>query len=220
LLPTPWEVGSALKEFIISGSLLWDVLWSLRRATLGLICGGLLGLFAGMITGRINTFNWLLSPIFNGLRSLPPVAIVPLVIVWAGLGEPGKVFITSWAAFFPIWLNTHVGVSSIDKSIIWAARSLGATGRRLLFRVTLPAALPQVLVGFRLAISTTLICVIVSEMTGAYIGLGFRLENSYLVFRVDRMLACLVVLAIIGILADRLFTFVTCRFFPWINLRH
>jgi NitT/TauT family transport system permease protein len=220
LLPTPLEVGAALKEFAITGSLLWDILWSLRRAVFGLICGGTLGLLFGMITGRVNAFDWLLSPVFNGLRALPPVAIVPLVIVWAGLGESGKVFVTSWAAFFPVWLHTHVGVSSIDKSIIWAARSLGAKGRRLLFGVTLPSALPQILVGFRLAISTTLICVIVAEMTGAYVGLGFRLQISYLVFRVDRMLACLVVLAIIGIFADRLFTLISSRFFPWINLRH
>jgi ABC-type nitrate/sulfonate/bicarbonate transport system permease component len=220
LLPTPLEVGTALKEFAISGSLFWDILWSLRRAALGLLCGGVLGLFLGTVTGRIKAFNWLFSPVFNGFRALPPVAIVPLVIVWAGLGESGKIFITSWAAFFPVWLNTHAGVSSVDKGIIWAARSLGAKGTRLLFGVTLPAALSQILVGFRLAISTTLICVIVAEMTGAYVGLGFRLQISYLVFRVDRMLACLVVLALIGIGADRLFNLITSWLFPWIKLRH
>jgi ABC-type nitrate/sulfonate/bicarbonate transport system permease component len=220
LLPTPIEVGTALTDLVASGSLFWDALWSLRRAAFGLFCGGVLGLIVGTITGRIDTFNWLLAPVFNGLRALPPVAIVPLVIVWAGLGEPAKVFITSWAAFFPIWLNTHAGVSSVDKMIIWAARSLGARSERLLFSVTLPAALPQILVGFRLAISTTLLCVIVAEMTGAYAGLGFRLQTSYLVFRVDRMLACMVVLALIGIAADRLFNLVASRLFPWIKLTH
>jgi ABC-type nitrate/sulfonate/bicarbonate transport system permease component len=220
LLPTPLEVATALKDLIISGDLLRDVLWSLRRTGFGLVCGGVLGLVVGTITGRVGVLNWLLSPVFNGLRALPPVAIVPLVVVWAGLGEPAKVFITTWAAFFPIWLNTHSGVLSVDKMIIWLARSLGARRERLLFAVTLPAALPQILVGFRLAISTTLICVIVAEMTGAYAGLGYRLQISYLVFRVDRMLACLVALGLIGVAADRVFGFATSRFFPWIKLTH
>lgn len=220
LLPTPIEVGTALKDFIVSGSLFGDVYWSLRRALFGLICGGVLGVIVGTITGRIDAFNWLLTPVFNGLRALPPVAIVPLVVVWAGLGEPAKIFITSWAAFFPVWLNTHAGVSSVDKMIIWAARSLGARSDRLLFAVTLPAALPQILVGFRLAISSTLICVIVAEMTGAYAGLGYRLQTSYLVFRVDRMLACMVVLAFIGVAGDRSFCCFASRLFPWIKLTH
>lgn len=220
LLPRPLEVVAALKDFVISGTLLQDVYWSLRRALLGLICGGTLGLLIGTLTGRIATFNWLLSPAFNGFRALPPVAIVPLVVVWAGLGEAAKVFITSWAAFFPVWLNTHAGVSSVDRMIIWAARSLGARRQRLLFAVTFPAALPQILVGLRLAISTCIICVIVAEMTGAYAGLGYRLQISYLVFRVDRMLACMVVLATLGAFSDRLFSFATSRAFPWIALTH
>src|SRR5438093_12202487 len=85
LLPTPWDVGSALKDLAVSGNLLNDSFWSLRRTALGLVCGGILGLFVGTVTGRVSAFNWLLSPVFNGLRALPPVAIVPLVIVWAGL---------------------------------------------------------------------------------------------------------------------------------------
>jgi ABC-type nitrate/sulfonate/bicarbonate transport system permease component len=219
LLPTPSEVGSALRGFYKSGTLFSDIFWSLRRSSLGLVLGGMLGIACGTLTGRITSLNWLFTPLFNGLRALPPVAIVPLVIVWAGLGESSKVFVTSWAAFFPVWLNTHDGVSSVDKGIIWAARSLGAKDGRLLFNVMIPAALPRILVGVRLAISTTLICVIIAEMTGASAGLGFRLQVSYLVFRVDRMLACLVELATIGVCADLLFVRITSWLFPWIHLR-
>jgi ABC-type nitrate/sulfonate/bicarbonate transport system permease component len=214
------QVAAAFRELTISGPLLNDVAWSLRRTLLGLIFGGTLGLVLGTLTGRIAAWNWLLSPVFNGLRALPPVAIVPLVVVWAGLGEPAKVFVTSWAAFFPVWLNTHAGVASVDRTIIWAARSLGARGSRLLFRVMLPAALQQILVGYRLAISSTLICVVVAEMTGAYAGLGYRLNIAYLVFRVDRMLACMAVLAALGIVGDRLFNLCTSRAFPWVTLAH
>ncbi|MEI7867985.1 MAG: ABC transporter permease [Candidatus Methylumidiphilus sp.] len=220
LLPTPEQVGNALVELCRGGILLNDVSWSVRRAGFGLIIGGTTGLLMGLLTGRIKSLNWLFTPVFNGFRAMPPVAIVPLVVVWAGLGEPAKVFITSWAAFFPVWLNTHAGVTSVDKVLIWAARSLGAKGVRLLFAITLPASLPQILIGFRLAISSVLICVIVAEMTGAYVGLGYRLNSAYLVFRVDRMLACLVVLALLGIVSDRLFVKMTNRVFPWIRLTH
>lgn len=220
LLPTPIEVASALREYATSGELVEDGYWSLRRAILGFIAGGILALIVGTLTGRIYRCGRLLTSIFNGLRALPPVAIVPLVVVWAGLGESAKVFITAWAAFFPIWLNTHAGVSGVDKMVIWVARSLGARGRHLLFEVTFPAALPQILVGLRLAISNTLICVIVAEMTGASAGLGYRLETSYLVFRVDRMLAVMAVLALIGIAADRAFNIVAARMYPWIKLSY
>lgn len=218
LLPTPWQVFSALIDLFTNGGLAVDIWWSLRRAAAGLVLGGALGVLCGTVTGRISAVDWLLVPVFNGLRALPPVAMVPLVVVWAGLGEESKIFVTSWAAFFPIWLNTHAGVASVDRTIIWAARSLGARGVRLLYAVMFPAALPQVLVGFRLAISSTLICVVVAEMTGAYVGLGYRLNLSYLVFRVDRMLACMVVLAILGLVCDRGFTVVAARIFPWIAL--
>ena len=220
LFPTPWEVGSAFIEYTRSGDLFGDLCLSLRRAVFGLVCGGALGLFIGTLTGRIRVVNWLLGPVFNGLRAIPPVAIVPLVIVWAGLGEPAKVFITSWAAFLPIWLNTHVGVSSVDKVIIWTARSLGARNEQLLFSVTFPAALSQILVGLRLAISSTLLCVIVAEMTGASAGLGYRLQISYVVFRVDRMLVCLALLSVIGVVADHMFNIIAARLFPWIKLSY
>ena len=166
------QVCAALMDLTASGVLLNDVAWSLRRTALGLVCGGALGLLLGTLTGRIAAFGWLFVPTFNGLRALPPVAIVPLVVVWAGLSESAKVFVTSRAAFFPVWLNRHARVSSVDKLIVWAARCLGARRGRLPFSGTFPAALPQILVGFRLAISSTLICVVVAEMTGAYAGLG------------------------------------------------
>lgn len=220
LFPPPIQVCKALFDLLGSGLLLSDVLWSLRRAVFGLLLGGTLGLVVGTLTGRIRLLNWLLVPVFNGFRSLPPVAIVPLVVVWAGLGEQAKILITSWAAFFPVWLNTHAGVSSVDKLLIWIARSLGAKKARLQFTVSLPAALPQILVGFRLAISTTLMCVVVAEMTGAYTGIGYRLYSAYLVFRVDRMIAYMVVLSVIGIASDRMFNICMSRLFPWMSLAH
>jgi len=220
LLPAPQDVFFALKEFVASRTLIPDISSSLFRAIAGFAIGGSLGLACGSLTARIPFLNWLISPIFNGLRALPPVSIVPLVIVWAGMGESGKIFITSWAAFFPVWLNTHDGITSVDKNIIWAARSLGAKNMHLLFDVILPSAIPRIVIGFRLAVSTTLVCVIVAEMTGATVGLGYRLELAYLVFRVDRMIACLLVLAIIGISADRLFARFSSIIFPWIALRH
>ncbi len=218
LLPRPETVVRALLDAKFTRSLPIDIFWSMRRAVLGLAVGGSLGVLVGVLTGRIRIFEWVLMPILNGCRALPPVAMVPLVVVWAGLDESAKVFITSWAAFFPIWLNTHAGVASIDKNLIWAGRSLGAHGMGLLLQVALPAALPYVVVGTRLAISTVLLCVVVAEMTGAYNGIGYRLQAAYLVFRVDRMLVCMAILAAIAILADRGFNALISRVFPWIAL--
>jgi len=202
-------------ELAMAGDLWKDVLASCRRAVVGYVLGCSFGILLGTLTGRIRLANRVLSPLGHVLRAFPPVAIAPLAITWFGLAETSKYFLVFWGVLFPVWIGTHAGMSHVAQTYVWAARSLGAKRQHLFAEVLLPASLTHVLAGMRVAIGICFICVFVAEMAGAYEGIGFRISTSYLVFRVDRMLAALIVLGGMGAISDQLFHFTTTRVFPW-----
>lgn len=218
LFPPPSAVWGAFVEMARRGELWTDLLASSRRAAVGYVLGCLAGILTGVFTGRLRIADKALSPIVHILRAFPPVAIVPFAITWFGLAESSKYFLVFWGVFFPVWVNTHAGMSQVDKTYLWAARTLGARRRHIVTEVLLPAALPHVLAGMRVAIGICFICVFVAEMAGAYEGVGFRISTSYLIFRVDKMMACLIVLGVMGSMADQLFKLVTGWVFPWTKL--
>jgi ABC-type nitrate/sulfonate/bicarbonate transport system permease component len=219
LFPTPIAVFFAFLNMLKSGELVFDILVTVSRALIGFIFGSILGIIIGIFTARFTLFNQSLGQIIQILRPIPPIALVPLAVVWLGLGEFSKVTIITWGVFFPVWVNTHLGVSRVDKSLIWAALSLGASPKRLLFRVALPAALSHVVAGMRVAVAIAFICVVVSEMLGAYVGLGYRINISYLVFRVDRMIVGLLMLGGLGAFADWIFIRIVNKIMPWFSLK-
>ena len=218
LFPPPSAVWGAFVEMARSGEMLGDLGASVRRAVIGYILGCTAGIGVGIATGRVRLLDRTLSPIAHILRAFPPVAIVPFAITWFGLSESSKYFLVFWGVFFPVWVNTHAGMSSVEQSLLWAARSLGASRRYEITEVLLPAALPHVLAGMRVAIGICFICVFVAEMAGAYEGIGFRISTSYLVFRVDKMMASLIVLGALGAVSDKAFSVGTRKLFPWTAL--
>ena len=215
LFPGPWNVAHALINWATDGTLISDIGASLTRIFVGLSSGTVLGILVGLGTGRILSLDRSLGSIVNSVRAIPPVALVPLAILWFGISENSKFFLVSWGAFFPVWLNTHLGVRNVARSIEWSARSLGAKGWRFAVGVILPAALPHILAGIRLGIGISYVCVFVAEMTGASKGVGFRIATSHLVFRTDLMLAGMVVLGGLGALTDGVFGVIIRRLFAW-----
>lgn len=215
LFPAPSAVFRTFLDMLASGELIKDTLATLARAIAGFVLGSGFGIVAGTLTARIRLLDQSLGQIIQLLRPIPPIAIVPLVVVWLGLGEFAKLTIIAWGVFFPVWVNTYVGVSEVNKELSWAAMSLGASPKRLLFRVVLPAALSHVIAGMRVAVAIALICVVVAEMVGAYVGLGYRINTAYMVFRVDRMIVGLAMLGILGAICDRLFVCLISKIMPW-----
>ena len=218
LFPPPSAVWFAFLEMAENGELWRDLLASGTRAGVGYLLGCVAGVAVGVATGRVRLFDLGLSQIIHILRAFPPVALVPFAILWFGLAESSKYFLVFWGVFFPVWVSTHAGMSSVDKTYLWAARSLGANRRHEILDVLLPAALSHVLAGMRVAIGICFICVFVAEMAGAYEGIGFRISTSYLVFRVDKMMASLLLLGALGSISDAAFKGATGRLFPWIAL--
>ena len=221
VFPPPTEISGTLIALLGNGTLVRDSLVSLLRVAVGYVIGGTLGIGIGVLTGTSAPFRSTLAPIVQLLRPITPVALAPLAIVFFGLTEGAKYFLVAWGVFFAVWVSSHVGVTTIDRRIVWAAKALGASEWRLKFFVYPWAALPIILSGLRTAIGIGFICVVVAEMTGsgATAGLGYRVRLNYELFRVDRMIAALVVLGILGAAVDRIFAILSRRLFPWIEMR-
>lgn len=215
LFPPPSRVFVTFFLMLKSGEMVKDIGMSLQRALVGYLFGCVAGIISGLLTGRFRVFRNTLGPLIQIFRPIPSIAFVPLAILWFGLGEESKYFLVFWGVFFPVWVNTHLGVSEVDRTLVWAARSLGARKQKILYEVILPAATPFIIAGARIGIAIAFICLVAAEMAGAFEGVGFRVSASHLVFRVDKMLAALAALGAMGAVSDRLFSWGVKKAFPW-----
>lgn len=215
LFPPPTVVGKTASEMIVSGELAKDVGISLQRAVIGFLLGSFSGIALGLMTGRIRLVDATVGQLIQILRPIPSIALVPLAIVWFGLGETSKCFLVFWGVLFPVWVNSHLGAAGVDRAYLWAARSLGARPTNIFFEIVLPAALPLIIAGMRTGIAVAFICLVAAEMAGASGGIGFRIQVSHLVFRVDKMMVALATLGILGACADASFAWATARLIPW-----
>ena len=204
LLPlTPYdaEQGSWL-AWAVSGELIIDSLGSLYRVVVGFGIGAGLALPLGLAMGaNQRVYDWC-NPLVQLLRPIPPIAYIPLAILWFGLGNPPAVFLIALGAFFPVLMNTIAGVRQVDGIYIRAARNLGAGGRTMFLRVILPAAVPYILSGVRIGIGTAFIVVIVSEMIAVNNGLGFRILEAREYFWSDKIMAGMISIGLIGLAID------------------
>jgi NitT/TauT family transport system permease protein len=204
LLPlTPYDpAASSWLHWAVSGELITDSLSSLYRVVVGfLIGGGLalpLGLAMGMSTRVYDWFNVLVQMV----RPIPPIAYIPLSMLWFGLGNPPAIFLIALGAFFPVLMNTIAGVRQVDGIYIRAARNLGASGYTMFTRVILPAAVPYILSGVRIGIGTAFIVVIVAEMVAVNNGLGFRILEAREYFWSDKIIAGMISIGLIGLAID------------------
>ncbi|WP_341962828.1 ABC transporter permease [Pseudomonas sp. RC10] len=215
LFPGPLAVSKALLDYLYSGSGWEDLGWSLLRVVVGYCFGAVVGVSVGLLTGTRPVINGLLTPIFQVLRPIPPIAFVPLVVLWFGLGEGGKFFLVFWGVFFTVWLATHIGVQRVNVHLLQAAQSLGAPRRAMLWTVQLPATLPSIFLGLRTAIGIAFYTLVAAELAGAYAGLAYRLEVTQQNMQVAYTMAGLVLLGVISACADRLFQWASARIVHW-----
>ncbi|WP_137939234.1 ABC transporter permease [Chitinivorax sp. B] len=204
LLPTEAytpEAGSYAK-WLFSGELIHDAIGSLYRVLLGFAIGGGLALPLGLSMGASQRVYGLMNPLIQVLRPIPPIAYIPLSILWFGLGNPPAVFLIAIGAFFPVLMNTIAGVRHVDSIYIRAAKNLGVGNRDMFVRVMLPAATPYILSGARIGMGTAFIVVIVSEMIAVNNGLGFRILEAREYFWSDKIIAGMLTIGLLGLLID------------------
>jgi NitT/TauT family transport system permease protein len=198
---TAFEGGNWL-AWLFSGELVQDTRRSMLRIVLGFAIGAGLALPLGLLMGTGRRIFLAVNPLVQILRPIPPIAFIPLSIIWFGIGDPPAVFLIALGAFFPVLLNTVAGVHHVDGIYLRAARNLGAGGLVMFRRVILPAAMPYILTGIRLGIGTAFIVVIVAEMVGVQGGLGFRISESREFYWTDKVIAGMVSIGLIGLLID------------------
>lgn len=217
LFPTPGQVWRAAINLYQDGVLMSDLHISLTRAAIGFSIGASLGILLGLLTARVKIVSIALEPFLNLLRPIPAIALVPVAIVWFGIGEGSKYFVIAYTVFLAVWLNTHAGAAEVASTYIRAARSLGASRTREFFEVIIPASAPAIFVGLRLGAALAFLSLVAAELSGASAGIGFRLQDARQFIRTDRMFVGLIQLGILGALLDAAFAYTGRRLVHWEN---
>jgi NitT/TauT family transport system permease protein len=215
LFPSPVQVFLATGEMIRSGVLWSDALVSLRRAATGFLIGATLGVLTGLLTSRVRIFSIGLNPLFNLLRPIPAIALVPVAVVWFGIGEQSKYFVIAYTVFLAVWLSTHHGMEHVPEIYIRAARSLGASRGLEFFQVVIPASAPHIFAGLRFGAALSFLSLVAAELTGASAGIGYRLEEARQYILVDRMFVGLVELGVLGATLDAIFVRIGHKLVHW-----
>lgn len=197
-LPTPWVVVGAMVQLALKGQLWGHVGATLERVAVGFGVGAVLAIALGLLAGHVRVARNVIEPVVELLRPIPPLAVLPLFIVWVGIGEGSKVGFITYATFFPMFVTTVHGVRQIDARLLRAAQSLGARPRDLFARVILPAALPEVLTGVRLGVALSFFVIVIAEFVGAEQGLGYLINDGRNFFQVPQMLGAAVLLGLLG----------------------
>jgi len=204
VLAAPSTVLRSLWSLVVSGELLANLTVSLARVLAGLAIGVAVGSALALTAGLSRLGEGLVDPPLQMLRTLPALALTPLFIVWFGIGETPKVALIALGVTFPIYLNLFNGIRGVDVKLIEAGRTLGLSHSELIREVVLPAALPSFLVGFRYALSVSVLVLVVAESINASAGLGYLINNARDYLRTDIIVVCLVLYALLGLGADNL----------------
>lgn len=215
LFPPPTVVAVSMVEYAASGNLIIDLGWSVSRVLVGYFAGAVAAILIGVLTGGNRLAAAFFSPIFQMLRPIPPIAFVPIVIVWFGLTEFGKWFLVFWGVFFTVWLSVHLGVQRVNETLVRAGLCLGASKRTMLFEVMLPGALPYIFMGLRTAISVSFYTLVAAELAGAFAGIAYRLEVTQQNMQIGQMIAGLIILGLISTIADKLFGVFSAKVVHW-----
>jgi len=205
LFPPPLRVIAKAIELAKEGTLWSNASVSLQRIALGFLCGSLLGIPLGLAIGSFPIVRRILEPYTEFLRFIPATALITVAVIWFGIGEGSKVFLIIYTTIFIVIINTAAGVSAVAPNKIRAARSLGASRAQVFLFVALPATLPYILTGMRLAMGNSFVTIIAAELVAANAGLGKMIWDARLYMLVDQIFVALLVLGLLGFTADRLF---------------
>ncbi|QND70232.1 ABC transporter permease [Tardiphaga robiniae] len=188
---------------------------SLFRTGTGFFAGATAGICVGIVMGYSPIVSSALGPFFSFVRPIPPIAYIPLVILWFGIGEFSKIILIFLASFLYVALNTAAGVRAVPQEIIRVARTFGTSDFRLLYAVILPEALPYVMLGLKVALALSWAIVVAAELVAAQAGLGYLIMDAGTFFRIPDLYVGIVLIGLIGLLLERGLTWIEHRFVHW-----
>jgi len=216
-LPAPSQILQALCTMIGEGEVGTSLAASLYRILTGFALGSLLGLAVGLVTGTSALADRMMNPVVNALYPIPKIALLPLFILWLGIGELSKVTIIATGVFFPVAMNTYTGVKNVDPLLIKVAVSFNASWSRIMRCVVLPHALPMIFAGLRIAAGTSLLLLVAAEMIAAQVGIGALILHYGDLMITDKLMAGVIVLSLLGLVFNLLLQFVEKKCIPWKN---
>jgi sulfonate transport system permease protein len=215
ILPAPSEVLRAAWVLAERGELQRDILVSLRRVAIGFLTGAATGLVLGFLVGLSSLAHGLLDRSLQMVRTIPHLALVPLMILWFGIGEEPRVLLVAMGSLFPVYINTMSGIRGVDPKLIELGRSYGLGPFGLIAGVVLPGALPPILTGIRYALGVAWLTLVVGETIASRDGIGYMVQNARELLRTDVILLAIVLYAIAGWLADSLTRAIERRLLRW-----
>ena len=213
--PTPTTVAVVLIEMISSGEIFDHLFSSLQRIVAGFILGAIPAIVLGMLMGMSRGVRAFLDPIVALTYPIPKLSLLPLIIILFGIGEASKIVVVAIAGFFIVLIATAAGVRRIDPTLLQAANNYGAHGWKLFSKVILPASLPSIFTGLRLALGTSLLIIVAAEFVAAKQGIGYLIWLSWSTLSVGEMYAGLVVIALLGLLFTAGLERLGKRLMPW-----
>ena len=215
LAPAPSAVLGTLWTLLLSGEIAPHITATLSRVVIGLALGGTVGVTMGILMGTVPRLRAIVDPFVSAFHPVPKIAILPLVMALLGIGDTARIAVVSLAVFFPMMINTLAGVTQISRTHLDVARNYGASGWKLFTRVILPASLPMMFAGFRVALNLALLIAISIEIAAASVGLGALIWMSWELLRIDVLYAALVVIMALGVSFNVIVRALTQRLVPW-----
>ena len=214
-IPSPFAVVASAIDLARQGILLGDIVASLRRVLIGFLLGSALAIPVGFLMGWYGWARGLLEPWVQFFRTIPPLAIIPLAIVLMGIGEQPKIFVIFLAAFLSCVISTFQGVVQVDRTLINAARVLGAKDGTIFLRVVIPASTPFILVGMRVGLGAAWATVVAAELIAAQQGLGYRMQHAQIYYDLPTIFVGIITIGIFGLLMDRTLLLIEAKLTAW-----
>jgi NitT/TauT family transport system permease protein len=218
LFPPLERIFLELVRFFSNGDSLLEAWVSLTRALGGFALAALAGVGAGLLMGRSKLAAGLLDPLFSGTYAVPKIALFPIFIFVFGIGSLSKVALIFLECLYPIVIVTSQGARNVNRALLWSAQNMGASRARIFRRVVIPATAPFIFASFRVALPVALIVVIITEMISSADGLGYMVIYAMASLKTDRMLAVVVVIALLGFALDRALVALRDRLVYWEKL--
>lgn len=215
ILPPPLEVVQTGISMAVSGDLWTHIYISFSRAIIGFVIGGGLGIIIGMLNGVYPFAEKHLDTTVQMLRNIPHLALIPLIILWFGVGEESKIVLVAIGVFFPVYINTYHGIRSVDKGLIEMGKVYRLSRWQLFFKIILLGALSSILVGIRYALGTMWVTLIVAETIAASSGIGYMSNNAREFMQLDIVVLAILLYAILGKVADSLAKLLESRLLKW-----
>ncbi len=215
LIPTPWDVLTRFWSLLWQGSLAMDILMSTQRVVIGVALGIALAVPVGFLLGWYRQVRAFIDPLINFFRALPPIALIPLVIVYFGIGEPAKVVILFYASFFAGIIVMYEGIAQISPIFVRVARTLGASDGEIFRKVIVPMSVPHVLTALRVALGVAWATLVASELIAAQQGLGAVIQDAAAFFQLDILYVGIICIGFVALAMDTALRAVTRRLVSW-----